>query len=90
MIEKLKKNVDNENYRLSYDFANYLLKNHVGEGYGLVLRFALSGHSTSSNILEELIKTGKKIDEIKAASKSMEESDRAFCYSSLVRNTGEE
>jgi hypothetical protein len=44
----------------------------------------------SSNILEELIKTGKKTDEIKAASKSMDESDRVFCYSSLVRNAGEE
>ena len=90
VIEKLKNNVDNENYRLSYDFANYLLKNHVEEGYGLVLRFALSGYSMSSNILEELIKTGKKTDEIKAASKSMDESDRVFCYSSLVRNAGEE
>ena len=90
VIEKLKNNVDNENYRLSYDFANYLLKNHVEEGYGLVLRFALSGYSMSSNILEELIKTGKKTDEIKSASKSMDESDRVFCYSSLVRNAGEE
>ena len=90
VIEKLKKNIDNDNYRLSYDFANYLLKNHVEEGYGLVLRFALSGYNMSSNILENLIKAGLKIDEIKAATKSMDDSDRVFCYSSLVRNAGEE
>jgi len=90
VIEKLRKYVDIENYRLSYDYANYLLKNHVEEGYDLVLRFALSGYSMSSNILEELIKTGKKTDEIKAASNNMEESDKVFCYSSLVRNAGEE
>lgn len=90
VIDKLKQYVDSENYRLSYDFANYLLKNHVEEGYGLVLRFALSGFNMSANILEELVKAGIKIDEIKAATTGMEESDRVFCYSSLVRNAGEE
>ena len=90
VIEKLGKYVDNENYRLSYDFANYLLKNHVEEGYDLVLHFALSGQNLSANILEELIKAGIKIDEIKAATPNMEESNRVFCYSSLVRNAGEE
>lgn len=90
VIERLKQSVDNERYRLSYDFAKYLLKNHIEDGYSLVLRFALSGFTMSANILDELIKEGIKIDEIKAATTSMEESDRAFCYSSLVRNAGEE
>ena len=90
VIEKLRKYVDNENYRLSYDYANYLLKNHVEEGYDLVLHFALSKQNLSANILEELIKAGIKIDEIKAATTNMEESNRVFCYSSLVRNAGEE
>lgn len=90
VIEKLGKYVDNENYKLFYDFANYLLKNHVEEGYDLVLHFALSGQNLSANILEELIKSGIKIDEIKAATTNMEESNRVFCYLSLVRNAGEE
>jgi len=90
VIEKLKKYVDNENYRLSYDLANYLLKNHIEEGYGPVLRYALSGLNLSDNILEELVKAGIKLDEIKAATTRMKESDRVFCYSSLVRNAGEE
>lgn len=90
VIEKLKKYVDSENYRLSYDFAKYLLKNHVEDGYSLVLRFALSGYKMSANILDDLIKERIKIEEIKAATTGMQDADRVFCYSSLVRNAGQD
>lgn len=90
VIEKLKKYVDSENYRLSYDFAKYLLKNHVEDGYSLVLRFALSGYNMSANILDDLIKERIKIEEIKAATIGMQDADRVFCYSSLVRNAGQD
>lgn len=90
VIEKLRKYVDYENYKLSYDFATYLLKKHAEEGYDLVLYFAISGYNMAANVLEEMIKARIKIDEIKAATIGMKDSDRVFCYSSLVRNAGED
>ena len=43
----------------------------------------------SSNILEKLIENNIMIDEIKAATISMSNSDKVFCYSSLFRHTDE-
>lgn len=86
VIDILQKNIDNEGFRLSYDFANYLVVNHIEAGYSLSLHFALSGFYKALDILETLIKEGVKIDEIKAASKGMNESDRVFCLVSLARN----
>lgn len=90
VIDKLRKSADKDNDKLSYEFANYLLKNHVEEGYVDVLRFALSRQNLAANILEDLIKAGINVEEIKAATTTMADSDRVFCYSSLVRNAGEE
>lgn len=90
VIKKLQENVDKEDYRLSYAFSNYLVENHIEEGYSLALRFALTGFDMSGNLLELLVKNRIGIDEIKAATSSMKVSDRLFCYSSLVRNAGEE
>lgn len=85
IIEKLRNNIDKNNYCLSYQFANYLVENGVENGYDLALRFALSGFYMAANILDLLIKNGIKIDEIIAASVGMQNSDRIFCYTLLAR-----
>ena len=89
VIEKLRVNVDNEEYPLSYSFSNYIIENQIEEGYSLVLRFALSGYSLSANVMETLVKKGMKIEEIKNAASGLKVSDRLFCYYTLVRNTQE-
>lgn len=89
VIDKLQENVHKEEYPLSYAFSNYLVENHIKEGYSLALRFALTGFDMAGNILELLIKNRIKVDEIKAATNRMKESYRLSCYSSLVRNAGE-
>lgn len=58
VIEKLRTNIDNEEYPLSYSFSNYIIENQIEEGYSLVLRFALSGYSLSANVMEVLVKKG--------------------------------
>lgn len=58
VIEKLRTNIDNEEYPLSYSFSNYIIENQIEEGYSLVLRFALSGYSLSANVMETLVKKG--------------------------------
>ena len=87
VIEKLRTNIDNEEYPLSYSFSNYIIENQIEEGYSLVLRFALSGYSLSANVMEVLVKKGMKIQEIKKAASGLKVSDRLFCYSTLTRNT---
>lgn len=90
LVEKLKNCVEKENCSyLSYLFLDYLINKHVNDGYSLALKFALTGYSMSSNILEKLIENIIMIDEIKAATKSMTYSERVYCYSSLFRHTGE-
>lgn len=89
VIEKLRANIDNEEYPLLYSFSNYIIENQIEEGYSLVLRFALSGYSLSANIMESLVKKGMKIEEIKKAVSVLKVSDRLFCYSTLIRNTQE-
>ena len=89
VIEKLRANIDNEEYPLSYSFSNYVIENQIEEGYSLVLRFALSGYSLSANVMETLVKKGMKIEEIKKAASGLKVSDRLFCYSTLIRNTQE-
>lgn len=49
VIEKLRENIDNEEYSLLYSFSNYIIENQIEEGYSLVLRFALSGYLLSLN-----------------------------------------
>ena len=90
VIEKLRENIDNENYQLSYQFSNYIIDNGIDEGYGLALKFALSGYYLSSSVLDSLIKNGIKVDEIKAGAASMPVSDRLTCYQSLVRYADQE
>lgn len=90
VIEKLQKNIDEEKYRLSYAFSNYLIENHIEEGYSLALRFALTGFYMAGNILELLIKNRIMVHEIKAVAGSMNVSARLLCYSLLVRNAGED
>lgn len=87
VIEKLRTNIGNEEYPLSYSFSNYIIENKIEEGYSLVLRFALSGYSLSANVIEILVKKGLKIEEIKKAASGLKASDRLFCYSTLIRNT---
>ena len=89
VIEKLRANIDNEEYPLSYSFSNYIIENQIEEGYSLVFRFALSGYSLSTNVMETLVKKGMKIEEIKKAASGLKVSDRLFCYSTLIRNTQE-
>jgi len=89
VIGKLRANIDNEEYPLSYSFSNYIIENQIEEGYSLVLRFALSGYSLSANVMETLVKKGMKIEEIKKAASGLKVSDRLFCYSTLIRNTQE-
>lgn len=90
VIEKFKPNVGREEYELSYAFSDYILANHIEEGYNLALSYALSGFDRSLNILDAFIKGGIKLDEIKAATGKMKVSQRLFCYSSLVRNAAAE
>lgn len=90
VIEKFRENVDNENYQLSYQLSNYIIDNGIDDGYGLALRFALSGFYLSSNVLDSLIENGIKVDEIKAGVASMPVSDRLMCYQSLVRYTDQD
>lgn len=73
-----------------YNFANYIVENHITEGYKEALRFALSSQNLSANILEALIKGRLMIDEIKAASRSMSISDKLFWYTSIHRNIGDD
>lgn len=90
LIEKIKIYVEKKNcYHLSYLFLDYIINKHVNEGYSFALKFALSGFPMSSNILEELIENKIMIEEIKAATKSMSNSDKVYCYSSLFRHTDE-
>lgn len=89
VIEKLRENIDNEEYSLLYSFSNYIIENQIEEGYSLVLRFALSGYSLSTNVMEALVKKRMKIEEIKKAASSLKVSDRLFCYSTLIRNAQE-
>lgn len=89
VIEKLRENIDNEEYSLLYSFSNYIIENQIEEGYSLVLRFALSGYSLSTNVMEALVKKGMMIEEIKKAASSLKVSDRLFCYSTLIRNAQE-
>lgn len=89
VIEKIRANIDNEEYPLLYSFSNYIIENQIEEGYSLVLRFALSGYSLSANVMEALVKKGMKIEEIKKAASVLKVSDRLFCYSTLIRNTQE-
>ena len=89
VIEKLRTNIDNEEYPLLYSFSNYIIENQIEEGYSLVLRFALSGYSSSANVMETLVKKRMKIEEIKQAASGLKVSDRLFCYSTLIRNTQE-
>lgn len=89
VIEKLRANVENERYPLSYAFSDFIIENHFEEGYSLALRFALKGYSMSANVLETLVKKGIKVEEIKNAVAGMKVSDRIYCYSTLVRNTQE-
>lgn len=56
VIEKLRENIDNEEYSLLYSFSNYIIENQIEEGYSLVLRFALSGYLLSTNVMEALVK----------------------------------
>lgn len=89
VIEKLRENIDNEEYSLLYSFSNYIIENQIEEGYSLVLRFALSGYLLSTNVMEALVKKGMKIEEIKKAASNLKVSDRLFCYSTLIRYTQE-
>lgn len=89
VIEKLRANIDNEEYPLLYSFSNFIIENQIEEGYSLVLRFALSGYSMSANVMESLVKKGMMIEEMKKAASGLKESDRLFCYSTLIRNTQE-
>lgn len=90
LLEKMNQYVENEDYcHLSFLYLDYLINKHVKEAYNLALKFALTGYSMSSNILEELIENKILIEEIKAATKSMSYSDRVYCYSSLFRHTDE-
>lgn len=89
VIEKLRENIDNEEYSLFYSFSNYIIENQIEEGYSLVLRFALSGYLLSTNVMEALVKKGMKIEEIKKAASNLKVSDRLFCYSTLIRYTQE-
>lgn len=90
IVEKLKVHTADDQYQLAYSFSDYIITNQIEEGFIFVLQFALSGFYLSVNILELLIKNNIKIDEIKAATKEMKETNRVFCYSSLVRNVGAE
>lgn len=90
IIEKFRPNVGNENFRLSYQFANYIVDNRIEEGYDLAIQFATTGFYMSANILESLIKNNIRIEEIKALAKTMKEYDRITCYSTLVRNAEED
>lgn len=65
VIDKMKENIDNKNYQLLYAFSNYIIDNHLEEGYNYVFCVAISGFYMSSNILEKLIKERIKIDELK-------------------------
>lgn len=85
LIERLKKNVDEEHYRLSYVFLDYLLENRVEDSYELALRYALSGFSHSGYVMEMLIKGRIKIDEIRTAIKEMNDSEKVHVYWTLVR-----
>ena len=90
IIEIFRPNVEKESFRLSYRFANYIVENRIEEGYDLALQFATSGFYMSANILESLIKNRIRVEEIKALAKTMKEYDKLTCYSTLVRNTGED
>lgn len=90
VVKKLKGLSSNVRSNKPYDYANYIVENHISEGYKEALRFALSSHNLSANILETLIKGKLMIDEIKAASRSMSISDKVFCYTSIHRNLGDD
>ena len=90
VVKKLKGLSSNVRSNKPYDYANYIVENHISEGYKESLRFALSSHNLSANILETLIKGKLMIDEIKAASRSMSISDKVFCYTSIHRNLGDD
>ena len=90
VVERLRQYVDKEGYNRTYQLANYIIEKGIEEGYGLALQYALSGYYMSANVLESIIKSGIKIDEIMAATPRMRASDRLFCYSSLARNAGKE
>ena len=87
--DRLRKYVGKEGYPLSYDFSNYIIEHQIEDCYGLALRFALTGYSMSTNIMESLIKKGIRIDDIKKASSSLNVSNKLSCYSMLVKNSQE-
>ena len=89
VIERLRKCVDKEGPLLSYPFAKYIVENGVEDGYDLAIKFAFSGFSLSSNILEMLVKNGIRIEEIKAGAAEMPVSDRLYCYLLLSRDAGQ-
>lgn len=88
VIDKMKENIDNKNYQLLYAFSNYIIDNHLEEGYNYVFCVAISGFYMSSNILEKLIKERIKIDELKYVIEKINISDRLLCYSSFIKNLG--
>ena len=90
VVKKLKNLPCNLRSNRLYNFANYIVENHITEGYKEALRFALSSQNLSANILEALIKGRLMIDEIKAVSRSMSISDKLFCYTSIHRNIGDD
>lgn len=90
VVKKLKALPSGVRSNRPYEYANYIVENHISEGYHEALRFALSSHNLSANILETLVKGRLMIDEIKAASRSMSVSDKLFCYTSIHRNISDD
>lgn len=70
--------------------AEYVIKNHISEGYQIVFEYIKNGCRSDDYLAELMIKSDIMVEEMKAASDKMEKALQLTVYASVCKNFGDE
>ena len=70
--------------------AKYVIKNRISEGYQTVFEYIINGCKSDEYLMEEMLKAGIMVEEIKVASAKMEISLQLAVYTTISRELGDE
>ena len=70
--------------------AEYVIKNRISEGYQTVFEYITNGCRSDEYLMEDMLKAGIMVEEIKAASTKMENSLQLAVYATISRELGDE
>lgn len=85
VIDLLKENKTVEDFNLSYNLASYIINHRIENGYSVLLRrYIMAKAPCAINIAIMMIEADIKIEEIKAASNNMTNSNRLTIYYHLL------